>query len=91
MIGLVGAALGSLFGALGSFAVPGLVSALERFLDIHFLNTDVYPVSFVPVDLLASDILIVSGVALAMCVLAAIYPARRAARMAPAMILSQDH
>jgi lipoprotein-releasing system permease protein len=66
------------------------VSALERLLDMNFLNTDVYPVSFLPVDLLWRDILVVGGVALAMCVVAAIYPAVRAARLAPAMILNQD-
>jgi lipoprotein-releasing system permease protein len=91
MIGLVGVVLGSIVGTLGSLAVPDLVSGLERLLGIRFLNTDVYPVSFLPVDLLASDILTVGGVALGMCVIAAIYPARRAAKMAPAMILNQDH
>jgi lipoprotein-releasing system permease protein len=90
MIGLVGVVLGSVTGALGSLAVPGLVSFLERLLGMRFLNTDVYPVSFLPVDLLARDVLTVSGIALGMCVLAAIYPARRAAKMAPAMILNQD-
>jgi len=91
MIGLVGVILGSIVGILGSLAVPGLVSRLEQLLGMRFLNTDVYPVSFLPVDLLASDIFTVGGVALGMCVIAAIYPARRAARMAPAMILNQDH
>lgn len=90
MIGLVGVVLGSVLGALGSLAVPGLVSWLEQLLGIRFLNTDVYPVSFLPVDLLARDVLTVGAVALLMCVTAAIYPARRAARMAPALILNQD-
>lgn len=90
MIGVVGVVLGSLLGALGSLAVPGLVSALERLLDMRFLNTDVYPVSFLPADLLARDVLMVGGVAFLMCVVAAIYPALRAARLAPAMILNQD-
>lgn len=90
MIGFVGVALGSLLGALGSLAVPGFVGWLEQLLDIRFLNTDVYPVSFLPVDLLARDVLWVGAVAMGMCVIAAIYPARRAARLAPAMILNQD-
>lgn len=90
MIGLVGVTLGSLFGALGSQLVPGLVATLERVLDIRFLNTDVYPVSFLPVDLLLADVLAVGGVAFAMCLVAAIYPARRAARLAPAVVLNQD-
>lgn len=91
MIGLVGVVVGSVIGALGSLAVPDVVSYLEQLLDMQFLNTDVYPVSFLPVDLRARDILTVGGVALGMCIIAAIYPARRAARMAPAMILNQDH
>jgi lipoprotein-releasing system permease protein len=90
MIGLVGVVLGSIAGALGSLAVPNLVSRLEQLLDMRFLNTDVYPVSFLPVDLLVQDILTVGGVALGMCVLAAIYPARRASRLAPALVLNQD-
>jgi len=90
MIGVVGVALGSLLGMLGSMAVPSLVGWLERLLDMRFLNTDVYPVSFLPVDLLARDVMMVGGVAFVMCVVAAIYPARRAAALAPALILNQD-
>jgi lipoprotein-releasing system permease protein len=90
MIGLVGVTLGAALGALGSQLVPDLVSGLERLLNMNFLNTDVYPVSFLPVDLLWRDVLIVGAVAFAMCVVAAIYPALRAARLAPAVILNQD-
>jgi lipoprotein-releasing system permease protein len=90
MIGLVGVLLGGALGALGSQLVPGLVAGIERMLDIRFLNTDVYPVSFVPVDLLLRDIVVVGGVALLMCLVAAVYPARRAAKLAPAIVLNQD-
>jgi lipoprotein-releasing system permease protein len=90
MIGLVGVILGSVLGAVASQLVPSLVAAIERVLDIRFLNTDVYPVSFLPVDLLLSDVLLVGAVAFAMCLLAAVYPARRAASLAPASVLNQD-
>jgi len=90
MIGVVGVVLGSLLGALGSMAVPALVGWLERLLGMRFLNTDVYPVSFLPVDLLARDVLMVGGIAFVMCVVAAIYPARRAAALAPAQVLNHD-
>ena len=90
MIGLVGVALGGILGAVGSMLVPGLVAALEQLLDMRFLNTDVYPVSFLPVDLLLGDVLTVAGVAFVMCLVAAIYPARRAAALAPALVLNQD-
>jgi len=90
IIGLVGVGLGSAAGAAGSLAVPGMVGALERLLDIHFLNTDVYPVSFLPVDIRPADIALVGSVAFAMCIGAAIYPALRAARLAPALILNEE-
>jgi len=90
MIGIVGVALGAALGAIGSQLVPDAVSTLEGWLGINFLNTDVYPVSFLPVDLLPRDVLVVGGVAFVMCVLAAVYPALRAARLAPAMVLNQD-
>jgi lipoprotein-releasing system permease protein len=90
MIGVVGVVLGGILGALGSLAVPGAVGQLERLLGMQFLNTDVYPVSFLPVDLRLGDLVTVGGIALAMCLIAAIYPARRAAKMAPALILNQD-
>jgi lipoprotein-releasing system permease protein len=90
MIGLVGVAVGSALGAAGSQLVPQLVAFLEGLLDMRFLNTDVYPVSFLPVDLLWSDVLLVGGVAFVMCLLAALYPALRAAGVAPAVVLNQD-
>jgi lipoprotein-releasing system permease protein len=66
------------------------VALLERALHLQFLDTDVYPVSFLPSDLLWRDLAVVGGVAFAMCVLAAIYPAVRAAGLAPAVVLNQD-
>jgi lipoprotein-releasing system permease protein len=91
LIGVVGAVVGSILGVLASTSVPGLVRWLESLFNLQFLNTDVYPVSFVPVDIRFGDIALIGVVAWVMCVLAAIYPARRAARLAPAVILNQDH
>jgi lipoprotein-releasing system permease protein len=90
MIGLVGVALGSILGLVGSLLVGDLVAGLEHLLNFNFLNTDVYPVSFLPVDILGRDIVIVGGVAFVMCVLAAVYPALRAANLQAARVLQQD-
>jgi lipoprotein-releasing system permease protein len=90
LIGLVGVLLGCAAGVLLSLCVPDLVAGLERLLHYRFLSTDVYPVAFVPVEVLADDVLLVGGVAWAMCVVAAVYPALRAARLAPALILHQE-
>ena len=90
MIGAVGVGLGSVLGVAASLAVPGAVAGLESLLGIQFLNTDVYPVSFLPVDILVEDVLKVGSVALVMCVLASIYPALRASRLAPASVLHEE-
>ncbi len=90
MIGLVGVVLGSMAGLAGSLLVGDLVAGLERMLNFSFLNTDVYPVSFLPVDILWRDLILVGGVAFIMCVLAAIYPALRAANLEAARVLHQD-
>ncbi len=90
MIGLVGVILGGVFGVAASLAVPDVVAWLENVLSIRFLNTDVYPVSFLPVDLRASDIIQVGSIAFLMCVVASLYPALRAAQLAPASVLHED-
>jgi lipoprotein-releasing system permease protein len=90
MIGLVGVVLGSIVGVVGSLLVGDLVAGLENLLNFSFLNTDVYPVSFLPVDILTRDLVTVGGVAFTMCVLAAIYPALRAAKLQAARVLHQD-
>ena len=54
------------------------------------LNTDVDPISFIPVDLRAADALLIGAVAVGMCLLAALYPALRAARVQPARVLHQE-
>ncbi len=90
LIGVIGSVLGCVLGAILSQSLPGLVSRLESALGMHFLNTDVYPVSFIPVDLRWEDALLIGVVAVFMCVLAALYPALRAARVQPAQVLHQD-
>lgn len=90
MIGLVGVVAGSALGALLAIALPETVSVFEAILGTQFLNTDVYPVSFLPSQLLWRDVLLVGSVAWGMCLLSALYPARRAARLAPAVILHQE-
>ena len=55
LIGAVGVGLGIVLGLGLSYSIPWLVSALEQALEFRFLNTDVYPVSFLPVDIQGGD------------------------------------
>lgn len=90
IIGVLGAGLGCALGVALSQALPGALAALERAMDMQFLATDVYPVSFVPVDLRSSDALLIAVISVAMCVVAAVYPALRAARLPPAAVLNTE-
>tara|TARA_B110000090_G_scaffold5501_1_gene5699 strand:+ start:440 stop:1660 length:1221 start_codon:yes stop_codon:yes gene_type:complete len=84
MIGVVGIALGVLLGVLGCYFVPNLVSWFEAALGAPFLDTEVYPIDYIPVDMRWSDVSMIAGVALVLNIVATIYPALRASRTVPA-------
>ena len=87
MIGLFGIALGVLLGVLGCYWVADLVLWVESLLGASFLDTAVYPIDYVPVDLRWADVLQISAIAFMLNLLATIYPALRASRMVPAQEL----
>lgn len=90
LVGLIGTVAGIVAGIALSLAITDLVALLERALHVQFLQSDVYPISYLPSDLRVIDILLVAGTALAMSTLAAIYPAWRAAKVQPALALRYD-
>ena len=89
-IGALGIAAGTALGLLLTRHVTALVAQIERWSGVQFLNTDVYPISFLPVDLRNEDVLLIGSVSLLMCLLAAVYPALRAARSQVARVLAGD-
>ena len=87
LIGIVGVVIGSILGMVLSYSLPSIVEALEALIGTTFLNTDVYPINFVPVHMVPLDLVIVGTSALLMCILATIYPAISASRIQPASAL----
>ena len=81
MIGAVGCALGVCLGAVMAFFAPDLAAGLEQWLDYPLLETDVYPLAFVPVDIRWQDFAMTTAIAMALSVLASIVPALRAASL----------
>jgi len=86
-IGFVGTSLGAVIGVLLALVVGQLVRFIEWVFGVQFLQTDVYPVNHLPVDIHIGDVLLIVIVAQLMCVLATLYPAWRASRIAPAEAL----
>lgn len=87
MIAVIGTGLGAVIGVVLSLLVTDVVNALERLFHVQFLNSDVYPINYLPADLRLEDMLLVCSTALVMSVLATIYPAWRAVRVQPAEAL----
>ncbi len=62
----------------------------ESLMGVVFLNTEVYPIDYVPVDLRWTDVVAICITALILNLVATVYPAVRASRMAPAQELSYE-
>ncbi len=90
LIGLIGTSLGLLVGFALCLFVPDLFVWVEHAFGIQFLKSDVYPISYLPVDLRVSDMLLVGLTALAMSFFATLYPAWRASRVMPAQALRYE-
>ena len=89
--GLAGAALGAAGGALLSACLPAAVQLLERMLGLRLLESEVYPLDYLPAVLAWQDLLLAMMLALLVCLPAIVYPAWRASRQAPAEALRQQY
>ena len=89
-IGVVGTFIGTTLGILLSLNVSEIIQAIESLMKTQFLNPDVYFISDLPSQLRMEDVVIVTGSALAMSLLATIYPAWRASKVQPAEALRYE-
>ncbi len=90
IIGVVGIILGTLLGILCALTVTDVIAWVERILGIQFLNANVYFISYLPSELLWSDVVLVTSSGLIMCFLATLYPAYKASKVKPAEALRYD-
>lgn len=90
LIGLIGTAIGVAEGIALALNVDVIIPALEQLLHTRFVPRDIYLISTLPSDLHASDVLIVSGIALLLALVATLYPSWSAARVRPAEALRYE-
>ncbi|ELV8691456.1 lipoprotein-releasing ABC transporter permease subunit LolE [Vibrio vulnificus] len=86
--GVFGSVLGSVVGVLVALNLTTLIKGLERVIGHQFLSGDIYFVDFLPSQLRLDDVLLVSGTAIVLSIVATWYPAARAAKLKPAAVLS---
>ena len=88
--GLAGIAVGTLCGVLLATNINTLSLGLERLINSLFSDANVFLLSHLQTRVVATEVLIVGVVALAVSLLATLYPAWRASRVQPAAVLRHE-
>lgn len=90
MVGVIGTLGGLLLGLGVAFNIDVIVPALENLLHTSFLPRDVYLISRMPSEPLASDIVPIGLISLVLAFVATLYPSWRASRVNPAEALRYE-
>jgi len=90
LVGIIGTLIGVVGGIALALNIDVVVPAIERTFGIQFLDKSVYYISELPSDLQRGDITLIALIALALALLATLYPSWRAAKVNPAEALRYE-
>jgi lipoprotein-releasing system permease protein len=88
--GIMGTLGGCALGLLVAYNVDVIVPAIERLLGVAFLPGSIYVISRMPSQPLASDVVPIVLISLALAFVATLYPSWRASRVNPAQALRYE-
>lgn len=89
-IAILGIGSGVVLGCLFSLGIESFVGFVENIFNVQFLNSDTYPLTYLPTEIRLSDIFKVVSTATILSLLATIYPAWKASRVQPAVALRYE-
>lgn len=89
-VSVLGTGLGVLLGVLAAVNVEAIVQGIEKLFRTAFIAPDVYFISFLPSEVLVSDIAMIAGASLMLGFLSTLYPAWRASKVLPAEALRYE-
>jgi lipoprotein-releasing system permease protein len=90
VLAAVGITVGALVGVFLATNIATITAAVERTLGMKLFDPSVYFISELPADLHGFDVAVVVIAAFVLSLLATLYPAWRAARIAPAEVLRYE-
>lgn len=90
VLGWAGVAMGVVLGVTLTSNLDSVVPALESLFGFEIFPASVYYITELPTDMRSADVLWISVLALALTLLATVYPARRAAAVQPAEALRYE-
>lgn len=90
LIGVIGTTLGVLLGVAGSLSAQHAVEWIESLFEVQFLNSEVYPINYIPAEMWLSDFIWVTLASLLLGFLSTLYPAWMAAKVEPSEALRYE-
>ncbi|MBS3786407.1 MAG: FtsX-like permease family protein, partial [Gammaproteobacteria bacterium] len=90
LLGVVGTLFGTAGGIVLALNVETIVPAIEQLFSADFISGDIYYINDLPSDLRLGDVWRITLAAFALSLLATLYPAWRASRIAPAEALRHE-
>ncbi len=90
VLAAVGITVGALVGVFLATNIAAITSSLEHAFGVKLFDPSVYFISELPADLQGSDVAVVVIASFLLSLLATLYPAWRAARIAPAEVLRYE-
>jgi lipoprotein-releasing system permease protein len=86
--GVLGGLIGSVIGVFFALNLTSMIEILESLIGYQFLSGDIYFVDFLPSQVQAFDVTLVTLTSIVLSLLATLYPAHKASQLNPAQVLS---